>query len=72
MLSCSPAMQESDGQLAATVESAVNALETELASAQQQNQELSGYTEQALEQAETLKQENEGLRKAKEDAVLEG
>ena len=65
-------MQESDGQLAATLESAVSALQTELASAQQQNKELSGYTEQALEQAETLKQENEGLLKAKEDAVLEG
>ena len=65
-------MQVSDGQLAAALASAVDALGTELASVQQQNRELSGYTEQALEQAETLKQENEGLRKAKEDAVLEG
>ena len=34
-------------------------------------EEITGYAEQALEETERLKQENEDLRKAAEDAALD-
>lgn len=72
-------LQAANPELSAPVEEAVKVLQAEIDLVKSQNEELSGFSEAALQQAERLKVENEALKAeaeklkaANEAAVTEG
>lgn len=66
------ALQSTGEGLAEPLSESLKEVQAQLSVVETETQELSSYTELALGQAEKLKKENAELRKAKEDAVVEG
>ena len=59
------------GQGSSDVEAGLAELQEEVKHLRGMEEEITGYAEQALEEAERLKTENEDLRKSAEDATLD-
>ena len=59
------------GQGSSDVEAGLAELQDEVKHLRGMEEEITGYAEQALEEAERLKTENDDLRKSAEDATLD-